>query len=107
MVVGPPSAMSSVASWCIRHARVVVASWVVVAVGLVLASSLLGSDYRTVFRLPGTDSQRATDTIRANFPDRRGETELLVLRAKAATFADPALRARAERLFDGLRHVGD
>ena len=107
MVAAPRSAMASVAGWCIRHARAVVAGWVVVAVGLLLASSLLGSNYRTVFRLPGTDSQRATDTIRANFPDLTGDTELLVLHAKKANFADPALRARAERLFARLRQVND
>jgi hypothetical protein len=40
---------------------------------------LVGSHYRTEFQIPGSDSQRATDLIiRAHFPDRRGDTELLV-----------------------------
>ena len=106
-MAAPRTPIASLTGWCIRHARVVIAGWLGLAVALLLSSSLVGSNYRTVFRLPGTDSQRATDLIDANFPGHRGSTELLVLHARSGTFLDPRLREGAERLLGKLRQVSD
>ena len=70
--------LTRIARTSYRRRRLVVVAWFVVLVaGVTLGSSLTG-DWAEGGRLPGTDSQRAADLLKAEFPERGGEDATIV-----------------------------
>src|SRR5438270_558448 len=72
----------SVARFCVRR------KYVVVAVVLVAVSHTLGDNTNDNLSLPGTDSQRASDTMAKSFPDQSKGTSPIVLHAKSGKLTD-------------------
>ena len=60
--------MLKVTRWCIAHRRRVFVAWIAVAVLTTVAASAAGRNYATNFSLPGTESQRALDLLKKEFP---------------------------------------
>src|ERR1044072_4178814 len=58
------------AGFCVRHRFTVLAMWLLVTVVLVGVSRSVGDDTTDSLTLPGTDSQRATDSLASPFPDQ-------------------------------------
>jgi len=73
---------------CIRHRFVVIGLWVVVAIALVLVSHRLGDNTNDNLTLPGTNSQKATDTLSKSFPAQANGTSPIVLHAKSGKLTD-------------------
>ncbi len=67
----------------------VITVWVVVAVGLFVASRVGGTAFIDDFSIPGAEAQAATDRLAERFPDRSGVTATVVFRARAGTLAEP------------------
>src|SRR5256714_8493414 len=78
----------SVARFCVRSKYVVVAVWLVAAVALVAVSHTLGDNTNDNLSLPGTDSQRASDTLAKSFPDQSKGSSPIVLHAKSGKLTD-------------------
>ncbi len=68
---------------------------------------LAGGQYRTDFRLPGTDSQRATDALHSHFAGYQGDRELLVVHAMNGSLRSSQSRAAITQMTDQLRAVPD
>ena len=66
---------------CSRHRLPVLAIWLVLAVGLVLASAHFGSQASDNVSLPGTGSQQVTDLLQRGFPAQANGSSPIVLRA--------------------------
>jgi RND superfamily putative drug exporter len=88
------SFLARVSRYCVDHRRTVILTWIVVAVGALALSSALGSRYATNFSLPGTESQRATDLLKRDFPAQAGDSDQIVFAARHGKVTDPAVRAR-------------
>jgi RND superfamily putative drug exporter len=73
---------------CIRHRFVVIGLWVVLAIALVAASHRLGDNTNDNLTLPGTNSQKATDTLSKSFPAQANGTSPIVLHAKSGKLTD-------------------
>ena len=69
------------ARFCVRHRFVVFAAWLIGAIALVGVSHRLGENTSENLSLPGTDSQRATDTLASAFPDQSNGTSPIVVHA--------------------------
>ena len=68
-------ATGSLARWtraCAAHPWRVVVSWVGIVVVLVLLVATVGGDLRDEFEIPGSDTQKATDLIEAEFASEQG-----------------------------------
>src|SRR3974377_1827242 len=96
--------MVTLARWCFRHRRVVVAVWLLALVLIGGIARSAGSTYANNFSLPATDSSRALDVLKANFPAQAGDSEQVVIQAKVGTLDDPATRAEIEAM---LARVAD
>ena len=70
---------------CVRHRWIVLAVWLVVFVGLAIGARSLGSDLSDNLKLPGTDSQKATDLLDDQLPDQANGTTPVTLRAPKGT----------------------
>ncbi len=92
----PGGAVARVARWATQHRRMVVIGWIVLLVGTLGISGALGTKYSNNFSLAGTDSQRATDLLRRDFPAQAGDEDTIVLHARQGRVTDPAVRARVE-----------
>ncbi len=76
------------AKFCTQHRFVVFGLWLVVTVALVAVSHQLGDNTNDNLSLPGTDSQRATDTLARSFPDQANGTSPIVLHASSGQLTE-------------------
>ncbi len=78
----------AVARFCVRHRLAVVGTWLVVTIALVAVSHRLGENTNDNLSLPGTDSQRAADTLAHSFPDQANGSSPIVLHAHSGKLTE-------------------
>jgi RND superfamily putative drug exporter len=78
----------AIAKFCVRRRFVVLGIWLVVTIALVALSRGLGENTSEDLSLPGTDSQRAMDTLARSFPDQSNGTSPIVLHAANGKLTD-------------------
>ncbi|HEY7618518.1 MAG TPA: MMPL family transporter [Solirubrobacteraceae bacterium] len=104
----PRGLVARVARWSTRHRRTVVLGWIALLVVTLGISGAVGTKYSNNFSLSGTESQRATDLLKRDFPAQAGDEDAIVLHARQGSVSDPAVRARVEPVLKriaGLPHV--
>ena len=67
--------------FCSRHHWLVIAVWMVAAVGLALAGRAAGDNTSDNLTLPGTGSTKATDVLESKLPDQAYGSNPLVLQS--------------------------
>src|SRR2546427_4394387 len=85
--------MLTLTRWTIAHRRIVVFSWIVLAVGVLAASQAVGKRNANNFALPNTDSQRAVDLLQGRFPAQAGDADQIVFRTRTGKLTDASARA--------------
>ena len=89
---------------CATHPWRVVASWVGIVVVLVFLVATVGGGLRDEFEIPGSDTQRATDLIEAEFSSEQGSVLNLVFAAPAGEQLDtPERQAAIEEALQRLQ----
>ncbi len=89
----------TLARFSYRRRRLVLGSWVLLAVVLLAASFTLGGAFRTQFKLPGSESQKAFDILQAKgFSTRTGAPAQIVFHSDRGV-NDPQVRQAMEGLF--------
>ena len=98
--------MRSLATWCVRHRRLVVLFWVALLVVVTLLSRAAGSNYSNSFTLPKTQSTDAIQLLQAASPKVSGDTEQVVFQTShGALVTDPAVMARINTMVAKLAKV--
>jgi RND superfamily putative drug exporter len=92
----PTGVLARAARWATQHRRTVVLGWIAVLVISFGVSSAVGTNYTTNFSLGGTESQRATDLLKRDFPAQAGDDDSIVLHARQGKVTDAAVRERVE-----------
>ena len=77
--------MRSLATWCVRHRRLVLVGWLVALVGLTFVSSSVGTAYKDSFSLNGTQSFEAQSLLTRVAPKAAGDREQIVIATGAWT----------------------
>jgi putative drug exporter of the RND superfamily len=85
--------MLKLTRWTIAHRRIVVVGWIVLAVGVLGVSQVLGKRNANNFSLPNTDSQRAVDLMQSRFPAQAGDSDQIVFRTPTGKLTDASARA--------------
>ncbi len=75
----PRGILARLARWAVRHRRLVVVGWIVLLVAVGALGRTAGGDYANDMSVPGTESQKAFDTLRSRFPERAGDTMQVVV----------------------------
>lgn len=87
--------MRALATWCVRHRRLVVSFWAAALVVVTLVSASVGTSYSNSFSLPRTQSSQAIQLLQAVSPKVSGDTEQVVFAtSNGAHVTDPAVQAR-------------
>src|SRR6202011_3777269 len=89
-----PGIVARVGRWAAGHRRLVVLGWIVALVGAYGASSAVGTNYSNSFSLKGTDSQRAVDLLKRDFPAQSGDSDQIVFHARSGSVTAAAVKAR-------------
>src|SRR5436309_6251003 len=100
--------MLKLTRWTIGHRRIIVVSWIVLAVGVLALSQAVGKRNANNFSLPNTDSQRAIDLLQSRFPAQAGDADQIVFRTRVGKLTDASARAVIAPLLvriAGLPHV--
>jgi putative drug exporter of the RND superfamily len=84
--------------WCIAHRRRVFVAWVAVAIVTTVVATAVGRDYATNFTLPGTESQRALDLLKKEFPAQSGDVDTIVFHTATGTVSDPRVKSAVSGL---------
>ncbi len=90
--------MVTLARWCFRHRRVVLAGWLLALILIGGIARSAGSTYANNFSFPATDSSRALAVLEKNFPTQAGDLDQIVVQAKSGTLDDPATRQEVEAM---------
>jgi RND superfamily putative drug exporter len=80
--------------WAARHRRIVLLGWIVAVVGAFAASSAVGTNYSNNFSLKGTESQRAVDLLKRNFPAQSGDSDQIVFHARSGSVTAPGVQSQ-------------
>ena len=84
--------MRGLATWCVRHRRIVVLLWVAVLVVVTLIARSAGSSYSNSFSLPKTQSTEAIQLLQSVSPKVSGDSEQIVMGTSGgARVTDPAI----------------
>ena len=67
--------------------------WLAVAVLASVLSHAIGPSYSTVFGIPGTESQRARELLKRDFPAQSGDADTIVFHVAHGTIDSPEARA--------------
>ncbi len=91
--------MRAMATWCVRHRRLVVLFWLVVLIGTIAISNAAGSSYTNSFTLPGSESTRAIALLESASPKISGDTDQIVFgTSNGAKVTDPDVQASIEAM---------
>src|SRR6202035_3375422 len=80
--------------WAARHRRIVLLGWIVALIAAFGASSAVGTNYSNSFSLKGTESQRAVDLLKRDFPAQSGDSDQIVFRVRSGSVTAAPVQAR-------------
>jgi RND superfamily putative drug exporter len=86
------------ADWCYRQRRLVVVLWIVALAAAFALASTFGAETKQDYLQPGSESQAASQTLQAKFPQKAGDTVLVVVHSEDG-FSSAVARTRAEEIF--------
>jgi RND superfamily putative drug exporter len=90
--------MPTLARWCFRHRKLVLALWLIALVLFLGADITAKTAYSSKFQIPNTESTRALNILKANFPSASGEADQIVMEAKDGTLTTPAIERQAQAM---------
>src|SRR5438876_32532 len=85
------------AHWCARHPWRVVGTWLGIVVVLIGLNAAFHGKLINDFKIPGSDTQKATDLITAKFGAQKGAALRVVVAAPSGERLDTGARASAIR----------
>ena len=88
-----------------RHHWWFIGAWVALAATVGVLASVAKADTTDNFTIPGTESQTAADTLRADFPALAGTTGTLVFQAASGAITDPANAAAVDQAVQNVSKV--
>ncbi|MEU4605411.1 MMPL family transporter [Kribbella sp. NPDC023972] len=89
------------ADWCYRQRRLVVVLWIAALAAAFALSSSFGGETKQDYLQPGSESQSASKTLQAKFPQQAGDTVQVVLHSEDG-FSSTVVRTRAVDIFADL-----
>jgi putative drug exporter of the RND superfamily len=98
--------MTSLATWCVRHRRLVLLFWLIALVGVNGIANATGSAYTNSFSLPHTESTQALDLLQSAAPRQAGDADQIVFQTtNGASITDPPVEARLTTMLSEVRNV--
>ena len=105
-------ALARLARACALHPWRTIGIWVAVIVGISFSASAFGGKLVNEFKIPGSETQQATDLLESRFPARAGDSAQVVFETTgkmtdASAREDVAAAQAAAKKVHGVLDVGD
>ena len=91
--------------FCAQRKWVVLGAWVIALAALLALAHGFGSNTSNNLRLPGTDSQAATDLLAARFPPQQNGSNPLVFQTATGKVTDPSRKQAIEASYKRLKKL--
>jgi uncharacterized membrane protein YdfJ with MMPL/SSD domain len=91
--------------FCARHKWIVFGAWVVALAGLLALAHTFGSNTSNNLRLPGTDSQAATDLLASRFPPQQNGSNPLVFHTATGKVTDSSRKQAIEASYKQVKKL--
>jgi RND superfamily putative drug exporter len=105
-------ALARLARACALHPWRTIGIWIAVIVGISFSASAFGGKLVNEFKIPGSETQQATDLLESRFPARAGDSAQVVFQTDgkmtdASAREDVAAAQAAAKKVHGVLEVGD
>ncbi|GAB2760457.1 MMPL family transporter [Streptomyces bullii] len=97
--------MAALARWCVQRRLVAVLLWLLVFAGVTAAASVAGSAYSNDYKIPGTESGRATQLLHDGFPGLGGDSDTVVWHTASGTVRAADVEQTMTRTLDRIEHL--
>jgi RND superfamily putative drug exporter len=94
--------LAAIARWCVSHRLVVVLLWLVTLGGAAAAAGIAGTAYSNDYKVPGTESGRATAVLQEGFDGRGGDSDTIVWHTERGSVRDPDVEKRMSAMLDDV-----
>lgn len=89
--------LARLARFCFRRRRIVLVCWALLLVGSGALQGTIGSDYRTEFGLPSSESQKGFQVLKENFGGTGGGLNAQIVFQAKQGINDPVVKAEMEK----------
>ncbi|MFI8207089.1 MMPL family transporter [Streptomyces sp. NPDC085937] len=94
--------MAALARWCVQRRLFTVLLWLLALVGIAAGAFVAGSAYSNDYKVPGTESGRATELLREGFPGLGGDSDSVVWHTSSGTVRDSDVEQTMTRTLDRI-----
>ncbi|WP_149549998.1 MMPL family transporter [Streptomyces marokkonensis] len=97
--------MAALARWCVQRRLVVVLLWLLALGGVAAGAFAAGSAYSNDYKVPGTESGRATQLLKEGFPDLGGDSDNVVWHTSSGSVRDTGVEQTMTRTLDRIEDL--
>jgi putative drug exporter of the RND superfamily len=97
--------MASLARWCFRHRRLVLAGWVLALILFTAVSQAAGISYSTNYTLPDSPSAQALALLQHDFPAASGDTDQIVVEVKTGSVTSAPVRSEVDAMLTKVQKI--
>ena len=94
--------MAALARWCVQRRLITVLLWLLALGGVSAGAFAAGSAYSNDYKVPGTESGRATQLLKEGFPDLGGDSDTVVWHTPSGSVRDPGVEQTMTRTLDRI-----
>ncbi|TQL20004.1 MMPL family transporter [Streptomyces sp. SLBN-134] len=94
--------MAALARWCVQRRLITVLLWFLALGGVSAGAFAAGSAYSNDYKVPGTESGRATQLLKEGFPDLGGDSDTVVWHTPSGSVRDPGVEQTMTRTLDRI-----
>lgn len=97
--------MAAIARWCIRHRLAAVLLWLLAFGGVAAAAGVAGSAYSNDYKVPGTESSRATALLDKGFHGHGGDIDTIVWHTDRGSVLAAGVEQRMSEMLDDVAQL--
>ncbi|MBU5947557.1 MMPL family transporter [Streptomyces griseoincarnatus] len=97
--------MAALARWCVQRRLFTVLLWLLALVGIAAGAFVAGSAYSNDYKVPGTESGRATELLKEGFPSLGGDSDSVVWHTSSGTVRDSGVEQTMTRTLDRIEEL--
>ncbi|CAL9312050.1 Membrane protein YdfJ [Streptomyces sp. SudanB148_2056] len=97
--------MAALARWCVQRRLFTVLLWLLALVGIAAGAFVAGSAYSNDYKVPGTESGRATELLKEGFPSLGGDSDSVVWHTPSGAVRDSGVEQTMTRTLDRIEEL--
>ncbi|MFF5980159.1 MMPL family transporter [Streptomyces olindensis] len=97
--------MAALARWCVQRRLVTVLLWLLAFAGVTAGAAVAGTTYSNDYKVPGTESGRATELLHEGFPQLGGDSDTVVWHTTSGSVRAADVEQTMTRTLDRIANL--